>query len=72
LAFFVLLFLFFCIIPIANSQISELENIKNNDIRLSALPYYSFGKGHGITSPDSIFQFNIRFRMQNRVSYIKN
>ncbi|HNQ27665.1 MAG TPA: porin [Aquaticitalea sp.] len=43
-----------------------------NDIKLSALPYYSYGKGLGITSPDSIFQLNIRFRMQNRLSYIDN
>lgn len=42
---------------------------KDNNIKLSALPYYNYGKGLGITSPDSIFQFNIRFRMQNRVSY---
>ncbi|WKS94403.1 porin [Riemerella columbina] len=36
-------------------------------IHLDALPYYSFGKGVGITSPDSLFQLNIRFRMQNRL-----
>ncbi|MDD1524972.1 porin [Riemerella anatipestifer] len=36
-------------------------------LHLEALPYYSFGKGVGITSPDSLFQFNIRFRMQNRL-----
>lgn len=41
----------------------------NNDIKLSALPYYNFGKGLGITSPDSIFKLNIRFRMQNRVTF---
>ena len=41
-------------------------------IKLSTLPYYSFGKGIGITSPDSLFQFNIRFRLQNRATYIKN
>ncbi len=34
-------------------------------MHLDALPYYNFGKGVGITS-DSLFQFNIRFRMQNR------
>jgi hypothetical protein len=45
------------------------DSIKNNDLKLAALPYYSFGKGLGITSPDSIFQLNIRFRMQNRVTY---
>ena len=43
-----------------------------NDIKLSTLPYFSTGKGIGITSPDSIYQLNIRFRMQNRVTYIKN
>jgi hypothetical protein len=45
------------------------DTIKNNDLRLAALPYYSYGKGLGITSPDSLFQLNIRFRMQNRVTY---
>jgi hypothetical protein len=68
----VLICLFFGLIPKANSQISENDIRKNNDIKLSALPYYSFGKGVGITSPDSIFQFNIRFRMQNRVTYTDN
>ncbi|MDO4727757.1 MAG: porin [Bacteroidota bacterium] len=33
------------------------------------LPYYNFKKGIGITSPDSIFQLNMRFRMQNRATY---
>src|SRR5690606_35384711 len=31
----------------------------------------SYGKGLGLTSPDSIFQLNIRFRMQNRVTYLQ-
>ena len=35
-------------------------------------PYYSYGNGLGITSPDSLYQVNIRFRMQNRVSYNHN
>ncbi len=38
----------------------------------AALPYYSYGKGLGLTSPDSIFQLNIRFRMQNRATYWDN
>jgi len=46
------------------SQLSFAQD--TNDIKLSALPYYSYGKGLGITSPDSIFKLNIRFRMQNR------
>lgn len=44
---------------------------KDNDLKLAAIPYYSYGKGLGITSPDSLFQLNIRFRMQNRVTYIE-
>ncbi|WP_178983694.1 porin [Winogradskyella helgolandensis] len=52
------------------SQISIGQ--ENNDIKLSALPYYSYGKGLGITSPDSIFKLNIRFRMQNRLTYLNN
>src|SRR5690606_26574242 len=39
---------------------------------IAALPYYSYGKGLGMTSPDSLFQLNIRFRMQNRVTYFQN
>lgn len=44
----------------------------NNDLKLSTLPYYNYGKGLGLTSPDSLFQFNIRFRMQNRVTYYES
>lgn len=54
-----------------HSQVTIEQTKHDNDIKLSTLPYYSFGKGIGITSPDSLFQFNIRFRMQNRVTYIK-
>ena len=43
-----------------------------NNIKLTALPYYNYGKGVGLTSPDSLFQFNIRFRMQNRITYVNN
>lgn len=45
---------------------------KPNQLDVSNLPYYNFGKGVGLTSPDSVFQFNIRFRIQNRFSFIKN
>ncbi len=53
------------------SQVTIQQTKTDNDIKLSALPYYSFGKGIGITSPDSLFQLNIRFRMQNRITYLK-
>lgn len=52
------------------AQITIKQTADNNDLKLSALPYYSYGKGLGLTSPDSLFQLNIRFRMQNRVTYI--
>ena len=45
---------------------------KPGEVEISNVPYYNFGKGVGITSPDSVFQFNIRFRLQNRFSYVKN
>lgn len=51
-----------------NEKDSIIQEIKKNEIKFDALPYYSYGKGVGITSPDSIFQFNIRFRMQNRAT----
>lgn len=64
-----LLFLFS--ISILNAQEVKITT-KDNDLKLDALPYYSFGKGLGITSPDSLFQLNIRFRMQNRVTFIQD
>lgn len=45
---------------------------KNNDVQLTSLPYYNFGRGVGLTSPDSVFQFNIRFRIQNRIGYLRD
>ena len=54
------------------SQEIKKDSIPTNDLRLAALPYYSYGKGLGITSADSLFQLNIRFRMQNRVTYFEN
>ncbi|MFD2034974.1 porin [Belliella marina] len=32
-------------------------------------PYFQYGKGLEITAPDSLFQMNIRFRMQNRFAF---
>ncbi len=54
------------------AQITITPSKNDNDLKLTALPYYSFGKGLGLTSPDSLFQLNIRFRMQNRLTYIEN
>src|SRR5690606_41363690 len=50
------------------AQIDEQE-LQEQEFKLSALPYYNYGKGLGMTSADSLLQLNIRFRMQNRVTY---
>jgi phosphate-selective porin OprO and OprP len=67
---FLILALIFSFPFIGTSQQVEdsIKKVIDNDIRLSALPYYSYGKGLGLTSADSLFQFNIRFRMQNRAT----
>jgi len=66
---FLLLFLLISLFSIAQDiQFST----KDNDLKLATLPYYNYGRGLGLTSPDSIFQLNIRFRMQNRMGYLNN
>ena len=65
-------FLLFFIAMTVHGQITIKQTKDDNDLKLSTLPYYSYGKGLGLTSPDSLFQLNIRFRMQNRVTYIDN
>lgn len=69
---YLLLLLLFFFSSAIYSQVTIQQTKHDNDVKLSTLPYYSFGKGIGITSPDSLFQLNIRFRMQNRVTYIKD
>jgi hypothetical protein len=58
-----------CLASAAAQEVKIVRTQKDNDLKLAALPYYNFGKGIGITTPDSLFQFNIRFRMQDRFSY---
>lgn len=66
------LFLIFVFSMSISAQVNIKQSKQDNDLMLSALPYYSFGKGIGITSPDSLYQLNIRFRMQNRLTYAEN
>lgn len=51
----------------------EKDTLTNRDLeqRIYSLPYYSYGKGLGFTSPDSIYQMNIRFRIQSRGTFNK-
>jgi hypothetical protein len=67
-----IIFLSLLICTSMQAQVTIEQSKHDNDIKLSTLPYYSFGKGIGMTSPDSLFQLNIRFRLQNRATYIKN
>lgn len=53
---------------VSYAQIIKYDTV-NRENQYAALPYYSYGKGLGLTSPDSIFQLNIRFRMQNRATF---
>jgi len=67
-----ILLCFALLFGIATHAQEIIRNSKDTDLKLSSLPYYSYGKGLGITTPDSIFQLNIKFRIQNRVTYYEN
>ena len=66
--------LLFILLLIASFSIAQdvKFSTKDNDLKLATIPYYNYGRGLGLTSPDSIFQLNIRFRMQNRLGFLNN
>ena len=69
------LLLLFVILFSAEALIAQTvprEFDADDDTRFPNLPYYSYGRGLGLTTPDSTYQLNIRFRMQNRVTYTDN
>lgn len=51
--------LFLCL-----ASLSSLAQRSDNPV-----PYFTYGRGLGITSPDSVFLLNIRFRIQNRLAF---
>jgi hypothetical protein len=63
------LILLLCFTTVAYSSVYAQAD-GTDDTRIPSLPYYSYGQGLGLTTPDSTFRFNIRFRMQNRVTYL--
>ena len=66
----VILMMVFLVTPsLIFSQSSENRQI-GDDLRFPNLPFYSYGSGLGFTTPDSTFRLNIRFRMQNRTTFI--
>lgn len=46
------------------ASLSSLAQRSDNPV-----PYFTYGRGLGITSPDSVFLLNIRFRIQNRLAF---
>jgi hypothetical protein len=67
-----LLHVLFLLFPMCIAAQELKHSTKSNELKLEQLPYYSYGKGLGMTSADSIFQLNIRFRMQNRLTFNEN
>ena len=68
--FLILILIVFSISSYAQVKDSTESKKKTvQDFKNMMSPYYSYGNGLGITSPDSLYQVNIRFRMQNRISY---
>ena len=59
--------LFVYLVSFSQESPLPLKKKQQDDREYGVLPYYNFGKGVGITAPDSLFQLNIRFRMQNRL-----
>lgn len=55
----------------AFSQITTNTESEALKLKTESKPYFSHKKGLGFTSPDSIYQINLRFRMQNRATYYK-
>lgn len=64
------------ILFLAQSGYSQDSLEKRIDAKIEAkfknwkMPFFSFKNGLGITTPDSLFQLNFRFRIQSRVGYI--
>lgn len=57
-------FIFFVLFTVLSFQV-----VAQRAAEITPSPYFTFGKGLGIISPDSLFLLNIRFRMQNRVAF---
>ena len=51
----------------ARPLFAQVDSTGSSSLRSFDLPYFTYGSGLGITSPDSLFRLNIRFRIQSRV-----
>lgn len=67
------LFLYITVFSFAFMTAQEKTvHTSTTDTKLTSIPYYTYGNGLGITSSDSLYQVNFRFRMQNRLTYFQN
>jgi len=75
---FILFLCFSFLVRAQNDSIKDTLKEKSkhdlalDEYKMNMSPYYSYGKGLGITSADSLYQIKIRFRMQNRVTFYDN
>lgn len=64
------------IYPVPSAVKSEVSDtsrfMENIPDAFSEVPYFTFGQGIGIYPADSLYSFNLRFRMQNRVGVMGN
>lgn len=47
---------------------AQEDTLQSTVTEFYQVPYFTYGRGLGITSPDSLYQLNIRLRMQNRLA----
>lgn len=67
-------FLFICLLMASVATAGNAYFLKSDTIPVSKKtvlpPWLSFKNGVGITTPDSLFSLNFRFRLQSRVGYM--
>lgn len=64
-----ILFSFYALLLVLNAFAQADSSKTESSVDLPELPLFTYGNGLCITSPDSLFELNFRFRMQNRASF---
>lgn len=57
-------------VPEGEGQTDTNYYMDNVPKGFAEVPYFTFGGGIGIYSPDSLYSFNLRFRIQNRAAFV--
>jgi len=53
-----------------HGSLAQIDSSVATALRAFDPPYFTYGSGLGMTSPDSLYKLTIRFRMQNRVGML--